>query len=150
MSRVNISGLDYSGESTRFGVYITDLTAVNFDAQITAAQAVQTACQNVSLIAFDGIQVLALDTPKETAKPASPYAQRESKWLVTMSDNVNANLNQFEIGGPDLTLLASDGATLDVSAGAGAALVTALEANLISRDGNAMTFVQAIHVGRNN
>lgn len=150
MSRVSISGLDYSLEGTKFGFYITDLTAGNFTAQITAAQDVQTAVQAVSLIGFAGIQVLALDTPPETSQPASPYAQRESKWLVSMSDDVNGRINQLAIGGPDLTLLASDGSTLDVSAGAGAALVTALEANLISRDGNSLTFINAIHVGRNN
>lgn len=150
MSSVSISGLDYSLEGTRLTVRITDLTAANFDAQITAAQAVQTAIQNVSLIDFDGIDVKALETPRETARPASEYAQRESKWLVSMTDDVNARLNTFEIGGADLSNLASDGKTMDVSAGAGAALVTALEANLISRDGNAMTFVSAVHVGRNN
>lgn len=148
MSTVTISGLDYSGESTRFGVHITDLTAVNFDAQITAAGNVQSAVQGVSLIDFEGMIINANETPRETDKPASPYAQRESKWLITMSDDTNARLNQFEVGGADLTLLASDGETLDVSAGAGAALVTALEANLISRDGNSMTFVEAVHVGR--
>ena len=148
MSKVNISGLDYSGEGTSFSVSIADLTSVNFDAQITAAQSVQSAVQAVSLIDFEGVSVKALDTPRETDKPSSPYAQRESKWLVTMSDDTLARLNQFEIGGADLTLLASDGETMDVSAGAGAALVAALEATLISRDGNAMTFVEAVHVGR--
>lgn len=148
MSQVTISGLDYSKEGTRMSVNIADITAVNFDAQITAAQAVQTAVQGVSLIDFEGITVNALDAPRETDKPASPYAQRESKWLVTMSDDSNARLNQFEIGGADLTLLADDGETMDVSAGAGATLVSALEASLVSRDGNSMTFVEAVHVGR--
>lgn len=148
MSDVTIGGLDFSKESTRMTVRIVDLTALNFDAQITAAQAVQTAIQGVSLIAFEGLSVKALDTPAETDKPVSPYAQRESKWLVTMSDDSNSRLNQFEIGGADLTLLASDGETMDVSAGAGADLVTALETHLRSRDGNTMTFVEAKHVGR--
>jgi hypothetical protein len=148
MSEVTISGLDYSLEGTRFTVRITDLTAVNFDAQITAAQAVQTAVQGVSLIDFEGISVKALNTPPEADQPASPYAQRESKWLVTMTDDSNGRINQFEIGGADLTILASDGETMDVTGGAGAALVTALEANLISRDDNSLTFVEAKHVGR--
>lgn len=148
MSKVTISGLDKSGEGTRFGVNVTDVTAVNFDAVVTSAEAIQDAAQGVSLISFDGLQLLAVDTPKETDLPASPYAQRESKWLVTMSDDVNARLNQFEIGGADLTLLASDGETLDVSAGDGLALVTALEANAVSRDGNSMSYVSAKHVGR--
>lgn len=157
MSEITVSGIDYSNkrsgqccEGTSVTLRITDLTAANFDAQIAAAEAVQDAIQGVSLIDFEGLTVKALTVPTETDRPLSPYAQRESKWLVTMSDTVNARINQFEIGGADLTLTGADGKTLDVSGGAGAGLVTAFETNLISRDGNAMTFVNAVHVGRNN
>ena len=157
MTNVTISGIDYSNkrngqccEGTSVSFNITPLTAANFDAQITAAEAIQAAIQGVSLIAFEGLAVDALNEPRETARPISPYAQREAKWLVTMSDDVNSRINQFEIGGPDLTLVGADGKTLDVSGGAGLGLLNALEANAISRDGNAMTFVSAVHVGRNN
>ncbi len=150
MGRVTISELDRSLEPTRMTLRMTDLTAANFDAQITAAGTLQAAIQGVSLIDFDGITYLALETPREETQPTSVYAQREAKWLITMADDVNERLNQFEIGGPDLTLAGSDGKTLDVSGGAGATLVTQLEANAISRDGNAMTFVVGVHVGRNN
>lgn len=156
MSDVVISGIDHSNnskgnccEGTSLTVRVVDLTAANFDAQIAAAQALQTAIQGVSLIAFNGIKVTALDTPRETVRPTSPYAQRESKWQVTFSDTVTDEIGTFEIGGADLTLTASDGKTLDISAGAGLALVTAMNTNMRSRDGNPVVFVNAVHVGRN-
>lgn len=150
-TRVTVSGLDYSLEGTSMSLYFPTLTAANFDAQATARATVQTAIQNVSLIDFEGLQFVGVDAARETDRPASQYAQREAKWLVTMSDDVNGKTFQFEIGGPDLTLLSvDDGSSMDTSGGAGAALVTALEANLVSPDGNACTFVKAVHVGRNN
>lgn len=147
--RITVSGLDHSNEGTRAGGYISDLTAANFDAQVAAAQAIQTAIQGVSLIAHQGLTITVNNADRETTPAADPYAQREHKWLVTMSDGVANTLVNLEIGGADLSLLASDGSTMDVSGGAGAALVTALEANLKSKAGNALTFVKAVHVGRN-
>lgn len=147
--RFTISGLDYSGEGTSMGGYLTTLSAANFDAQVALIQAIQTAIQAVSLIDFEGLQINHVDSPRETDRPSSPYAQREAKWLVTMSDDTTADLIQFEIGGPDLTLLGSDGSTMDVSAGAGLALVGALESGFKSKAGNTCTFVSAVHVGRN-
>lgn len=147
-TRVTFSGLDKSGEGTNFSTHFPTLSAANFDAQETARLAVQTAIQGVSLIDFEGLSYTGIDAPRETDLPASPYAQREAKWLVTMADG-SGNLYQFEIGGPDLTLLGSDGATMDVSAGAGLALVGALEANVVTKTGASLTFVSAVHVGRN-
>lgn len=149
-SKVIISGLDKSGEGTSFTVNIANLTEPTFDAGIAQAEALQDAVQGISLIAFDGLRVYALNVDKETAKPASPYAQREAKWLVSVSDTVTGKLSQFEIGGPDLDLLASDGKTLDISAGNGAAFKAAVELDLLSPDGNAVLYQQAVHVGRNN
>lgn len=148
--RLTVSGLDKSSEGTRTALHMTTLTAANFDAQITAAQAIQGAIQGISLIDFEGLSIAHVDAPTETDLPASPYAQREAKWLVRYSDDVTAKSYTVEIGGPDLTLLASDGKTLDVSGGAGAAFVTAFEANVVSPVGNAVTYIEAVHVGRNN
>lgn len=147
--KVSFSGIDYSLEGTVTGVWMATLSAANFAAQATAAAAVQTAIQNVSLIDYEGQVYPAMVEPRETIAPTSPFAQREAKWLVTMTDNVTLEINQFEIGGPDLALLVPGSDLLDVSGGAGAALVTALEANAQSRLGNSVSFVSARHVGRN-
>lgn len=147
--KFTISGLDKSGEGTRLSGYIGTLTAGTFDAQVAAVQAIQAAVQGVSLIDFEGLQINHIDSPTETDRPANNYAQREAKWLVTLSDDVTSKLVQFEIGGPDLDLLGSDGSNMDVTGGAGLALAAALEANFKSPAGNDCTFVSAVHVGRN-
>lgn len=144
------SGLDYSYEGVSTSWNGANPTAGTFDALVAAAEAVQDAIQGVSLIDYEGLTMLAIDDPRETDQPASPYAQREAKWLVSYSDNVTGRVYSMEIGGPDLTLLSSDGQTMDVSGGAGAALVSALETNVLSRDGNAITVGPIVHVGRNN
>lgn len=149
-SKVNISGLDFSGEGTSFGVNFPDVTSGNFDAVVASLSSFQAAVKGVSLIGFDGKALKTLDVPRETVRPVSPYAQREAKWLVTCGYGTG-NLLQFSIGGPDLTQLASDGSTLDVSTGTpGEALVTSIEANVVGPAGEAVTFVSAVHVGRNN
>lgn len=148
--KVQVSGIDYSYEGTSVGLYITTLTAANFDAQITAAQSLQSAIQGVSLIDFDGLTVRHVDSETETDQPASVYAQREAKWLVRYNDPTANKIGSFEIGGADLTLLDSGGKKMDVSGGAGAALVAALEANALSPAGNAITVIEILHVGRNN
>lgn len=147
---ISIGGLDYSYETTQVGMNITGLTAANFDAQVSAAQALQTAIQNISLIDFEGLTIRHIDATVETDQPTSEYAQRENKWLVRYTDDVLNTRHTLEIGGPDLTLTGADGKTLDVSGGAGAAFVTAFETNALSPAGNAVTFVSATHVGRNN
>lgn len=148
-SRTTLKGKDYGKEVTRLGFDIVQLTAANFDAQITLVQTLQTAVTAVSYGAFDGITVAALDTavgPKAT----DVDAQRESKWRVRYDDDVQPEGNgSFEIGMADLSLLVADTGIMDVSAGAGATLVTAIEAAVVSRLGNAVTVIDIIHVGRN-
>jgi len=147
--KVTLSGLDASNEGTSFGVYMVDLTAANFDARATALAAVQAAVRGVSKIAFDGASYPAMFTPRETTVPADPYAQRELKWRVSYSDNVNARIGEFEIGGPELTGIIVAGTDfMNLASTEGAALVTALEANCRSRDGNAINITEVKLVGR--
>jgi len=147
-TRVTFSGLDYSLEGTSSSLYMADLTAGNFAAQAVAIGGIQTAIQGVSLIAYDGQAYPAMVEARENVAPASQYAQRESKWLVRYVDDVNDQKGDFEIGGADLTLLVAGTDIMDISGGAGAALVAALELSALSRDGNAITVTLVEHVGR--
>ncbi len=148
-SSATLKALDYGSEATRFGFSILQLTAANFDAQIALVTALQGAADNVVLGTFSGKTVQAQDVavgPKATDE----YAQREAKWRVLYTDDVTPNGNgSFEIPMPDLTLLVAGTGDLDVSAGAGAALVTAIENAVVSRLGNAVTVASIKHVGRN-
>lgn len=141
--------LDYGAEATRFGFNVIQLTAANFDAQIALVDALQTAANNVSLGTFSGKSVKAVDVAVGV-KAADVNAQRESKWRVTYLDSVQPEGNgSFEMGMPDLSLLVAGTGLMDVSAGAGAALVTAIENAVVSRLGNAVTVDIISHVGRN-
>ncbi len=148
--RASILGLDYSLEATKTGVVMLDMTALNFDAQVTALGAAQTGIQGVTLIAFDGAIYPAVDTPRETVPPASAAAQREIKWLCRLTDAIDPMGNwSFEIGGADTSLLVLNSDIMDLTAGAGLALKTAIEANTVSRLGNAVVLAEAKLVGRN-
>lgn len=147
--KAGFRGLDFTREVTNVEFYMVDLSAANFDARITALNTVQAAVQGVSLIAFDGEFMYAIDTARESATPADPNAQRESKWIVSYHDDVNGFPGSFTIGGADLTLLDGNTQLMDVAAGAGLTLLNALEANLISRYGNAIVVDEIRHVGRN-
>lgn len=147
--KASLLGLDYSDEATRIGVEMADMTAVNFDAQVTAILAVQVAIQGVSIIGFAGVLYPGVDTPRETTPAALPAAQREFKFRCKLTDAINPLGNwSFEIGGADTALLVANTDLLDLTAGAGLALKTALEANCVSRLGNAVVLVEGKLVGR--
>jgi len=147
--RARVSGIDYTLEGTSAGFNMIDVTAANFDAQVTSLGIVQTAIQAVSLIDFEGQSMYAVDDPAEQDQPVSPYAQRESKWLCSMTDDVTAKSVRMEIGGADLTLLVGTTEFMDLTAGAGLALKAAIEAEVVSDAGNAVTLNSVKHVGRN-
>lgn len=148
-SSVTLKAKDYGNEATRLGFNTLQMTAANFDAQNTLIDALQTAIDNVALGNFSGKQVNAIDVavgPKATVV----NAQRESKWRVIYEDATDPIGNgSFEIGMADLQFLVAGTGVMDTSAGAGAALVTAIEAAVVSRLGNAITVSEIIHVGRN-
>lgn len=148
-SSVTLKAKDYGSEATRLGFHITQLTSANFVAQLALVDTLQTAIDNVALGNFSGKQVSAVDIavgPKAT----DVNAQREAKWRVIYEDAVNPIGNgSFEIGMADLQFLVAGTGKMDISAGAGAALVTAIEAAVISRLENAITVTEVLHVGRN-
>lgn len=149
VSSFTLKAKDYGAEATRFGASMLLLTSANFVAQLALLDALQTAVDNVSLGNFSGKTLSAVDVavgPKAT----DVNAQRESKWRVTFDDDVQPEGNgSFEMGMADLQFLVAGTGKMDTSAGAGAALVTAIENAVLSRLGNAITVTDIIHVGRN-
>lgn len=149
-TRAKVSGKDYSLEVTSAGFVMADLTAANFVAQLAAFDAVQLAFDNVSLITFDGENYTALSVAP-VAVPVATEAQREIKWRADIKDATADPLGDWsvEIGGADTALLVANTDDLDLTAGAGLALKTAVEANCLSRTGNAVILESAKLVGRN-
>lgn len=147
-STISFSGKDYGGEKTTVGMYLGDVSAASYDARITSIAALLAAINNVTYGDFTGQTFNAVKVAVG-AKATDDGAQRERKWRVTYTDDVNPVGNGgFEIGMADSQHLASDSENMDVSGGVGAALVGAIEGNCVSRLGNAITVQSIKLVGR--
>lgn len=145
MTRIKAPFIDNSGEKSTATFNVADAIG---DAAITAV-----------IAALDGVTlgnrqdaILANETVKDAGTPgpaASPLAQREIKWLVRATDDVNGRNVQIELPTADLTLLVGGNDFLVLTDTEAAALVTALEANVLSVDDNAISVVSIQFVGRN-
>lgn len=146
-SKLNLSFLDYSGESSNVGVRLENFTAGNFAATNVLMDNLVTAIEGVSIGNLQKDSRIAVETKFAVANPANVWAQREIKWLVRMVD-ANGNSSTMEIPCADLSLLSPNTDKLNTAAGAGAALVAAINAAAQSNDGEVLTFVEAVAVGR--
>ena len=90
--------------------------------------------------------------PEDDQRPASAYADRELGFRFYLRDDVNSRLNSFTIPCADKAIgsVVAGKDELDLTAEPTASFVTFLEANVLSRDGNAVTVERAIVVGRNS
>lgn len=145
MTKLLTSFVDYTAEESTGALYVDSAIS---DANITA---IVTAIDGITV---DGRQqaVLSQDLPKDagiTGKATSPLAQREVKWYLRYTDDVTGDKGGAEYPCADLSLLSGGTDFLDLSAGAGAALKTAVDTYGRSRLGNAITLQSVQFVGRN-
>jgi hypothetical protein len=149
------SYLDYNRESSTVGLRVLEPADIT-DPLLSAAMsdsmdALKTAVDNVSLGLPAGEtrvwQQIRHAGPGAAA--ASINAQRERKWLVRYYDATTFDSGSFEIPAADLSLLATNSEYMDISGGAGAALVTAIETHVVSSNDNPVIVTEVIHVGRN-
>lgn len=146
-SKMNLTFVDYSGETSNVGVRFADLTAVTFTATNDLMDDLQAAIAGVSTGNLQKDSRIAAETRFSVSNPSNVWAQREIKWLVRCVD-ANGNAVTFEIPCADLTLLAPGTDKLDATSTEGAALVAAINAGARSNDGEVITFVEAVAVGR--
>lgn len=150
MGRMQFSFRDYSEERSTLDFAIVDLSAGNIAANLTAFDAVQTALEGVT----DGVvatrRLIALDEVVSGLIPTVASVQRERKWLVRYIDTVTQRPGSFEIptASPD-GLLTAGTDLMNLTLTAPTALVTALEANVRSINGNTINVQQIRLVGRN-
>lgn len=119
---------DYNRETSRVRWEIVGITAANLVATQALLATLLTAVQAVSIGQLQTEQVVATDTFSSRSPASSNLAQRENKWLVTLEDQVTHRITSNEIPCADLSLLASNSEFLDLSAGEGLALKSAIEA----------------------
>ena len=153
MSKVTLSYLDYSAESSRTGLYFADPAGAAFDwaGLATAVDAVNDAVEAVTLC-IRGPEAISVQLAVgSAATPTDQDAQRENGLRVFYQDQTNGRKGNFTIPGPDKSLMGIQGTDLvDWSGTEMAALETAIEANCLSRDGNAIQILYGKLIGRNN
>jgi len=147
MGKLNLTFVDYSSETSSVGIHFPDLTAGNYAAQIVLMDDLRDAINGVSLGNLQKDSRLAVEQRFAVGNAVNPFAQRELKWLVRCVDT-NGNAVTFEIPCADLALLSPNTDTLDVTTPEGAAMVAAINAGARSNDGETVTFVEAVVVGR--
>ena len=145
MSKVLMPFIDASNEKSEASMYVDSaITDLNITAITDAVDGLTLGNRQKT--------VFTQTTDKDAGtlgKSSNNFAQRETKFLVKSIDQVNGKQVQHELPTADLAELGSDGATVPLDAGAGLALKTAFDANVLSIDGNAISVYEIEHVGRN-
>lgn len=148
-SGVTITLKDYDDEKTTFSVPSPFLTALNFDAQTTALDALTAALDGI----VSGVihkTSYGNDVHPNVAPPSDVWAQRELKWLVRYTVNDTGEKRTMTIGTADTAVLnpnnkkvahMGDGGPVD-------AFVAALEAYAWV-DSSFITVNEIVLVGRN-
>jgi hypothetical protein len=127
-----------------------DMTAANFDAQTTLQNTLRDAVNGITLGELTRVARVAVESPQPGANPASPFAQRETKWLVRYHDSVTGKRYSLELPCADLALLSTSGDDVaDMTDAAVIAFVNAFESYIITGDGNAPEVDELRFVGRN-
>jgi len=142
---------DYANEKSSFQVNSVALTAANFNAQVTAAEAIATAAAALTIgnISKETLAQIVTDSP---GVATNPYAHREMKWLVTYTGNTSGKEFQTEIAAPDVTdNLVPNSDQADLTSDDWVAFKTAFEAFAKSPDDitEGVTLLRAVLVGRN-
>lgn len=146
---------DHSNELSQVALFFDNIDAggANFDTVIASITSVYDELQTVSLCDNQGYGFRDQIVDDPSTIPASNLAQRESGLRVFMADDSNGKKSHFTLPGPDLANLTipagGDKVTL-ADASIMADLVTAIEADCQSVDGNSLTVTRAVIVGRNN
>lgn len=154
MSKVTFSILDYSNEVSTVGFYLGTISSANYDSVVNDGPG--GAVGDIRL-AMNGIisgnhlrRTVNAETFNDAAVlPTDPYSQRELKGYFEYRDTVTGEVGSFEVPTIDLDVVGQQGTdVIDLEEIAVAAFVTAVEANAVSRDGNAIEITSARVVGR--
>lgn len=152
MARLIFSYRDYSREMSSMELLIADPSAggADFDATIAKQATLVTALAAITNAVL-GKQGMYINESKEVGD-APAGTKRELGLRVFWADTTAETVGHFTIPAPDPTgawlILGTD--DVDLTETDVAALITALEANCLSPDGNAITISRITEVGRRN
>lgn len=148
MGRFSLTYLDHSKERSAFSVPIDDITDVNYAVQIAAADALRDAINNVTLGTLVKDERVASVVQNPATIPADPNAQRETKWAIRATDDVNGKAVFYTLPTADLATQIPGQGIMDPGDALYTALVAAIEGFVKSSNGNDITVVEIVHVGR--
>lgn len=153
--KANFKYRDHSNEIGSMALIFPEISAggADYDAVILAMSDVETAITACTLCDEAGYGYTDILAGDLDTIPTSEYAQRELGLRVFLVDDTNGRKSHFTIPGPDLASLTILAGTdmVDLSdAGIMAALVTEVEGECLSQDGNAVSVLRAVIVGRKN
>lgn len=140
----DVTYLDLSGEKANMKFHYDD-AAVDLATKLAA---LVTAADALSMCVKVATNMTTVNVISNTRVGAG---QREGKYLVEYQDNTNLNKGSFTIPGRDDTTFTTIPGTdyYDLTDTEFAALVTAVQAVVVSPDGNAVTVTGIKSVGRN-
>lgn len=137
-----------AGKASSVSVRSVALTVGNIVAQEAARAAFEAAVDAVSL-GSPGSETFTATESEVAKNPAGDTgAQREIKWLVSYTDDVNGFGGNFTIPCADDSLLGSDGVFMDTANTEYTDLRDAVEAFVRSKAGNAVTMTSVKYSAR--
>lgn len=156
VSRITQSFVDHgsgafpAGESSNVSFWVTTIIAGNYAAEQAKHAALYIALTDISIGDETKRTLVASDVVQGVGPAASPFAQRENKWLLRYHDSINDVKYQAEVPCADLSLLAASSEFMDTTKAEWTALKTAFEAVVVSpNDANPVILDSAQFVGRN-
>lgn len=150
-SSVSFTVRDHSDElsTVTFPIGAVDETSwVATDALIATLQAA-VAAATTGNIAFRTLT--AYRQVIDDNRPLNPYAQREIGLRLFYSDDVTGKKYHLTIPAPDLIVMSQGGTDLiDLTGSLADPIVAAMQALMVSPDGNSVTVYKGLIVGRRN
>ena len=153
MSLANIQYTDFSGEKSSFSFNVEDPSGATYDwaALETVVDGIGDAIDAVCLCTRGNDSIRVVTQVGSLSLPADEEAQRELGLRIFYIDDVTQKRYHFTIPGPDLSLMVEAGFDQVTWSGAEMiALAAALEADVLSPVGNAISVIDGHIVGRRN
>jgi len=155
-SKVTISMVDHSGEITKTQFYVEELDASNFDELFNAVTGKVSLMQGALMVATDCEHLstsLSYESDTGTGEPPSTVtAQREIAIRIKYRDDTTNDVGYITVPGPVVGFYPPTGVPNDViplDNAVFSVFILVIEANAVSKAGNAITVVEGRLVGRN-
>lgn len=155
MAQVTFTLRDRSDEYSAVSFPIAEPAGDGSDyaAMLADAAAIQAAIGALTLCTIARERIVVNENNPDDSRPTSSYAHREDGLrLFWQETGGNFKKGHLTIAGPDKALIETPGSDLVDLAGVTAVntLVTAMEAFMLSPNGEGVTFYKGVLVGRNN